>query len=202
MILEDILCDIKNSLEGTGYFSTVYEFAEMTKTKTESTDYKTRGTVSGVSETLEFPRYYIGNGQYKDLFDLEKNTGYIRKVSSASVRELRDITQSCDSNILLLEYPMRFVFAVHKDLLEDNAFSDEKMIYEVLEVLGGRISNIANTRKVYVKPERYETDRNRVWSEEVKGMEEIIRVELVYAYIDFRLEVEVNRDCLIDTCYG
>ena len=101
MILEDILCDIKNSLEGTGYFSTVYEFAEMTKTKVEGGYHL-------------YPRQYVGNGQYVNLFDLEENTGYIRKYGEVSFDELEDRTQSCSSNVIKLNYPMRFVFAVRK----------------------------------------------------------------------------------------
>ena len=189
MILEDIMCDIKDRIEGTGYFSTIYELAEMTKLVSED----------GVRE---YPRYYIGKGQYKDLYNLDANVGYIRKRSDVDLNELKDFAQSCDSELMELLYPMRFVGGVKKEILGDDAYSDDKLVYETLEVLGGRVTNISNTRKVYVKPERYETDRNKVWSEEVRGIEVIINPKLVYLYIDFELSIEIKRSCLIPDCYG
>jgi len=187
MIFEDTLCEIKDAVMGTGYFNNFFEYAEMTNLKTDK-------------GTLSYPRAYVGNGQYENLYDFDSNTGYVRKTGPVNIKELPDITNSCTTTNLVLTYPLRLVAAVKKELLEDNAYSDDKLIYELIEVLQGKLT-ISNTMKVKAEVDRYETDRNKVWSEEVHGLEEIIRIELSYIYIDFDLIINVKKDCLIADCY-
>jgi len=191
MILADILCTIKDSMLDTGYFTTFYEFAEMTKTKTE------QGTKS-------YPRYYIGSGAYKDLYDFDVNgTGYIRKTGTVNITNpnMTDTT-SCGTDWLQLNYPLRLVAAVPKVHLSDDAFSDEKLVYEVIQALNGDVTGISNVNSVEAVVRNYQTDRNAVWSAEVSGLEEIINPKLTYLYIDFTLQIIVKTDCLISECYG
>lgn len=185
MILEDALCDIKDRLLNTGYFTEVFEYCSMFE-------------VNGVTR----PMYSIGN-ELIDVHNFDRNgSGYIRKTGTVSItRANLPVTVACDGKIGLVEvkFPLRGVFAVPTKKLGGNGYSNDLLFFELLEVFHGAEISVNGTTCV-TKVRAYETDRDKIYKEEVNSGNEPI-LELAYIYIDFDLIFTGSVDCFKTTCY-
>lgn len=185
MILQDVLCDIKESILNTGYFFKFYEYTSMIE-------------VDGNSK----PMYFIDGDNVVDVHDFDVNgSGYVRKTGSVSIRSSNfPQVKACESGVLKdLVFPLRAVFAVPKKKLDDNGFSNDILALELMEVFN-RSYSAANISLVKANVLRYETDRGRIWKEEVTSGQ-IPLLNLSYIYIDFELIFTASIECLKENCY-
>lgn len=189
-ILQEALCNIKDEVTALGYFNRFYEYAELIE----------RG------QQEKYPQVYQGNGQYKAIYDLDVNgMGYVRKDGDVQVVVISDdrlaVVSCSDTNPMIdLVFPLRLVAGVPKKQLHDNAFSDDELAFEIMAILGKRQTAIANVSSVVGKVLSYDTDRERVWSGEVRGVDKMINLNLSYIAMDFTLTMRTNLDCVRQNC--
>lgn len=188
MILQDALCDIKDRILSTGYFFKFYEFASMV----------TIGEVTA-------PKYFISGDNIIDVHDFDRDgSGYIRKTGPVTIRpkDSSFVVRACDAANppFDLVFPLRAVFAVPKSKLDNNGFSDDKLALELFNILQGVQPGVDNISSVSGRILKYETDRSKIWAEEVKtGIEPLLN--LSYIYIDFELIFTASLECLQENCY-
>jgi hypothetical protein len=187
-ILETALCNLKDEVKLLGYFNRFYEYAETIRRGNE-----------------EFPQVYIGNGQYNNVFDFDVNgSGYFRKngqVRTEIVSPERSVVSCSDSNPLIdLFFPLRAVVAVPKKKLNDNSFSDDMLAFELLATIGRKQAGITGVQSVSAIVVGYMTDRDRIWQEEVRGVEKLLDLNLSIVAVDFLLRIRANLDCLPQNC--
>lgn len=190
MILKTALCNLTDSLMESGYFNRLYEYAEQINHGDKS-----------------YPQAYIGSGQYQSLYDFDINgTGYIRKNGQVYVDRATDVrVMGCnDSNPLIdLTVPLRFVAAVPKDKLQDDAFTDDRLAFDLMGYINRKQTAITDVQSVMGRVSSYTTDRERVWSEEVQGIEKTVDLTKAFIAMDFTLTFRASLECIKQTCdYG
>lgn len=188
-ILETALCNLKDEVKLLGYFNRFYEYVELIE--------------RGQSE--KFPQVYEGNGQYTNVFDFDVNgSGYFRKdgpVRTEIVSPSNSMVSCSDSNPLIdLFIPLRCVAAVPKKKLSDNSFSDDWLAFELLATINRKQAGITNVQSVSAIVVGYQTDRERIWNEEVRGIERLLDLNLSIVAIDFVLRIRAALDCLPQNC--
>ena len=173
----------------SGYFNRFYEYAEL----------NTRGQE-------RFPQVYEGKGNYKYIHDFDVNgSGYFRKTSPVRMREVNSSgkqIKSCvgDNPLLDMVVPMRLVAAVPRVKLGDNSFSDDLLCTELIGYIGKKQTGIINISSITGQVDSYQTDRDKVWSDEVSGIDKTINLNLAFVSIDFTLTFRANLDCLMQNC--
>jgi len=186
-ILETALCNLKDEVMLSGYFNRFYPYAELIERGAE-----------------KFPQVYTGNGQYKQVYDFDVNgSGYFRKMGSSYISIVGgDRIVSCsDSNPLIdITVPMRLVAAVHKKKTEDNSFSDDTLAFDLISYIGRKQAGITNVQSVHGHVTSYTTDRDKVWSDEVRGINKQVDLNLSYIAIEFNLVMRAKLDCIQQNC--
>lgn len=185
ILLETALCNIKDELLETGYFNRFYEYAEQIE----------RGT-------QKFPQYYEGNGQYKQIYNFDVNgSGYIRKTGQVKANKLQD-TESCGgfNPTIDLVFPLRLVAGVPKSKTSDNGFSDDLLALELIGYLGTKQPAIDQVISTIGNVTGYITDRDTIWSDEVRGIEKQVNLNLSFIAIDFTLTFRATLECIKQTC--
>jgi len=185
-ILQTALCNLRDELMLSDYFTKLYEYAEVIEDGDKS-----------------YPQYYIGNGSYKRIYDFDTNgSGYIRKRGDISSSVVGSSLQSCsDSNPMLdITVPLRLVCAVPKKKLNDNGFSDDTLAFDLIGYIGRRQSAVTGAQSVTGRVSSYSTDRNEIWHEEVKGVDKQVDLTLSFIAIEFTLTLRANLDCIKQNC--
>lgn len=186
-ILETALCNLKDELMSSGYFNRLYEYAELL-----------------TSDEKTYPQVYQGKGQYKAIYDFDVNgSGYIRKTGSVysdHVTEIKLVGCSDINPLIDLAFPLRLVVAVPKSKLGDNSFSDDSLVFALMQHISKKHSAIPRVNSVHGKVTSYVTDRERVWNDEVSGVEKTIDLTLSFVSIDFTITFRVPLDCLEQIC--
>lgn len=187
MILETALCNLKDELMTSGYFNRFYEYAELVQ----------RGQDS-------YPQVYLGNGEYKAIYDFDVNgTGYIRKTGSAYSDHVTDIKiMGCNdfNPIIDLVVPLRLVAAVPKKKLGDNSFSDDRLVFDLMGYISKKQPAIDQVNSTFGKVTSYQTDRVRVFYDEVIGVEKMIDLRLSLISIDFTFTFRALLSCIQTNC--
>lgn len=185
--IQTALCNIRDEIMLTGYFNRFYEYAEAIE----------RGQ-------QKFPQVYVGEGNYDPIYDFDVNgSGYIRKTSSVQLTNVTNIKiQGCsDTNPLVdLILPLRLVAAVPKSKLNDNAFSDDKLCTELIAILNAKQAAVQFMQSVSGRVASYNTDRDTVWSNEVRGIDTMIDLNLSFISIDFYLTLRALQNCFTQNC--
>lgn len=189
MILEEVLCTLRDRLMETGYFNVFYEYCEQVQ----------RADVTQ-------PMYYLKGGQYKPVMDFDVNgAGYIRKNGKVSIRfntSIPQVTSCADDALIDMSYPMRIVMGVPRTKLQDSAYSDDILFGEIMSVLGGSFS-ATNVSDTSISISDYDTDSLSIWPQEVKGMEYQMNFKLTYLAINFNIQFTLNQSCMVQACgYG
>lgn len=194
--LESTLCNLKDEVMDSGYFHVIYPYAELIEDGDKS-----------------YPAVYTGLGQYDQIYNFDVNgSGYFRKtgaVQSIPVTDSKFKVRSCgDEKLIDLSVPMRFVGVVPKEKLGDNSFSDDLLITELLTYINKRHSDITDIISIHGIVRACHTDRNEIWSQEVRGIERQsnithvqVDLNLSMVAIDFYLVFRANADCLNLNCY-
>lgn len=189
-ILQEALCNLKDEITALGYFNRFYELTELIERDAE-----------------KYPQAYLGNGQYKAIYDLDVNgMGYIRKAGDTRLEVITDerfqVTSCTDTNPLIdLIFPLRLVAGVPKRQLNDNSYSDDLLAFDLIAILGRRQTAVANTSHVIGKVTSYDTDRETVWGSEVRGNDKMVKLDISYIGINFTLSFRTNLDCIRQSCY-
>jgi hypothetical protein len=187
MILQDVLCSIKDAVIGSGLVNKFYEYCEQIR-----------------RDERTFPAYYIGGGENIQVQDFEVNgAGYIRKRGGVPINDspLPSVTACDDITLLQITYPMRMVLGVPKSKLDDSPFSDDRLFYEILPILDADYT-ATRVQSVDLNVRSYETDSLTIWSQEVKGFDYQMHFRLSYIAIDFDIVFTVQSDCIREVCYG
>lgn len=189
MMLQDILCHMKEKLMATGYFNAFYEYSELVE-----------------RNEIVFPAQYVGGGEYKSVMDFDVNgSGYTRKRDKVYMRQSTKFSSvtSCDTDTIVeMTFPLRMVVGVPKVKLSDTAYSDDALFSEVANVIGGTYSA---SRAIDVSTEilAYDTNSLSIWPTEVKGKPYQMNFRLSYIAVDFNLIITANQSCLAKICgYG
>lgn len=190
MILKTALCNLTDSLMESGYFNRLYAYAEIVDHGEKS-----------------YPQVYEGKGQYKSIYDFDVNgTGYIRKNGDAYSDHVSGVrvTGCSDTNPLIdLIIPLRFVAAVPKDKLGDDPFSDDRLAFDLMGYISRKQTAVTDVQHVLGRVSSYTTDRSRVWSGEVTGIEKTVDLTKTFIAMDFTLTFRASLECIKQTCeYG
>lgn len=192
IFLETALCNLKDEILETGYFNTFYEYAELIE----------RGKD-------RFPQVYTGNGQYKAIYNFDINgTGYIRKNGQSQINVISDSryeVSSCQSDnpLINITMPLKLVAAVPKSKTSDSTFSDDALAMDIVAIINRRQAGITNIQNTTGIVSGYSTDRDRIWSNEVRGVDKTVDLRLSFISIDFNLLFTANIDCISQDCtYG
>lgn len=189
-IIQRALCDLKDELITSGYFTVFYEYAEL---------------LTGNDD--RFPQVYVGRGQYKKIYDFDVNgSGYIRMNGSVGAQIITDerfqMTSCSDSNPLHdISFPFRLVAAVPKSKMLDDAFSDHTLTLDLMGYISKKLPAIGNVASVHGRVQSYTTDRERIWNNEVHGIEKTVKFDLALIAIDFTITMRTSLDCIRQTCY-
>lgn len=204
MIFKEIMCDLKSRVEELGYFQNVYSFVEVVTEIVDRGKFSSLGLTNPSTRQISFPRHYLESGEYEDIFQIDEGTAYFRKfeeyiTSSVEVRAVEDVTTSCDSKKIEVKYPMRLIAATDK--IGDDSFSDDKLIYELMNAISGKITGLSSG-SANVIPNGYTTNKNLVYKGEIDGIEQLVNPKYSFVALNFDLFVVTTWDCLDDDCYG
>ena len=187
--LETALCNLKDAIMQSAYFQVFYEYVELLERGLE-----------------KFPQVHIGKGQYKQIYNFDVNgMGYVRKtgamtVSIVTAESLR-VTACNDANPLIdLTIPLRLVAVVPKVKLSDNSFSDDLLGFELIGYINKRQPAVTDIHSIHGKVTSVLTDRDVIWSQEVRGGDKQIDLHLSVVAIDFTLVMRANLDCININC--
>ena len=187
MILQDVLCSVKDAVLASGLVNQFYEYCELKR-----------------RDDRVYPTYYIGGGEVQQVQDFDVNgSGYIRKRGGVSVTDspLPSVTACDDITLLNITYPMRMVLGVPKAKLHDSAYSDDRLFYEILPILDADYT-ATSVQSVDINVRSYDTDALNIWSQEVKGFDYQMHFRLAYIAIDFDIVFTVQSNCIREVCYG
>jgi len=190
IILSTALCNLRDEIMASGYFNRFYEYAELIE----------RG------RDEKYPKVYLGNGQYKDIYDFDvRGSGYIRKGAPVRLNVVREenkqVTSCVGVNpILDMIVPLRLVAAVPKSLLSDNSFSDDLLACQLIGYIARKQTAVTNVTSLFGSVQSYTTDRERVWNDEVRGIDTTVDLNLSFIAIDFELTFQASLDCLNQNC--
>lgn len=189
-MIQQISCDIRDKILSTGYINQHFDYCELVKD----------------GEVTE-PMFYVGGNQYQKIFNLDVNGhSYLRKAGkmtvSAAPSKQNVKVYSCggDDNVLV-KFPLRLVATVPKEKLDDNAFSDDHLVHEIIQALSADIE-LTGVEAIDIKYKinSSDTDSISVWRGEVNGIEHQINFKYSYVAIDFTAEIIINPTCLINAC--
>ena len=198
-MIKEIFCYLADQMKETGLFNLdrVYEYVDLikTSTSTESKSYTER------------PKYYKGSKVgWVDVMNWDVNgTCYFRKTGKTLFMKKREKWQSCSNNrILEARLPIRFVACVPKTKLDDSPFMFDQLAQDLIGVLQGNYDNLAvdiSAHEVRADVNSTETNPNKVWESEIKGVDftESVVQKFAYISIDFTLVVKGDAGCL-QTC--
>ena len=183
MMLQDTLCAIRSVMIDSGLVNEFYELAEPIQ----------RGGVV-------YPAYYDKGGQYLPVHDFDVNgAGYMRKRSDLNIQfpDALSFTGCDDDPLVVMTYPMRMVAGVPKAKLGDSAYSDDRIVYEIISILGGDFGSADITVR------SASTDALKIWANEVNGIDYQMIFTLSYVSIDFDLVYTIKQSCIKEVCgYG
>lgn len=185
--LETALCNLKDELMGSGYFSRFYELVEQLDRSGE-----------------KIPYAYHADGTYGPIYDLDVNgTGYFRVTSPVTFNNVFgvQVTGCSDTDpIVDVAFPIRLVAAVPKSKTNDNSFSDHLLAMELSSYLNKKLPAIQFVVSVHGKVSNYQTDRDKVWSSEISGITKQVDLNLSYISIDFTLTIRALMSCMVQNC--
>lgn len=189
MILQEYLCSLRDALIDQGLVNTFHEFCEQIQ-----------------RDGVTYPAYYDKGGEYVLVHDFDTNgNGYIRKRGTVSLQPSRETSfTACkdDNDYILMTYPLRLVMGVPKDKLNDNAYSDDQLFFNIADIIGTGYS-VTNVQDTSVTLRSYNTDALSIWSQEVRGVDYQMLFRLSYISIDFDVTFTVRKSCLKEICaYG
>jgi len=190
MMLEDVLCTLKDRILESGFVKQFYEYTELIQ----------RGSIIA-------PGYYIGGGNYDLVYDFDVNgSGYVRKRGEVSIQldAVKTSMLGCtdDNEFLIVSYPLRAVLGVPKVLLGDNSYSDDRLFAEMVVIFGGSYT-ASNVQDAGTTIQSYSTDSLSIWRTEVQGVDYQMNFRLAYISIDFNLSFNVSKSCMPEVCgYG
>lgn len=187
-MIAEIACDIRSLVESTGYVNTYFEYCELIK----------NGDVT-------YPAQYDGAGNYVQVFNNDVNgNGYLRKNGNISFGAVSSNVKAfaCGGNpFVKMTIPFRLVLVVPKSKLGDNAFSDDLLCQNIINLLSSDVTtSIYGVRALEYSVTSYDSDSLSVWSAEVKGMNYQMNFKFSYVAINFNVISEVNPSCLTESC--
>jgi len=187
-MISEIACDIRDLVLSTGYVNTYFEYCEMIQ----------NGDVT-------YPAQYDGNGNYVQVFNNDVNgNGYMRKNGNISFGEVSSPVKfaACGGNpFVKMTIPLRLVLVVPKSKLSDNAFSDDLLCQNIINLLQQAVTaSIYGVKSLEYSVSSYDSDSLSVWSAEVKGAPYQMNFKYSYVAINFNAISEVNPSCLTESC--
>lgn len=189
MILQEVLCTLRDRMLDSGYVNVFYDYCELVR-----------------RDGITFPAYYNGGGEYIQVQSFDVNgAGYCRKRGKVSItpsRAMQSMTSCENEGYVEMRYPLRIVLGVPRSKVGDDGYADDALFYEVASLLQGFTATSVQSVSVQVKS--YDTDSLSIWPSEVQGMDYQMLFTLCYLSIDFDLVFVVDTACIDQLCsyYG
>jgi hypothetical protein len=164
---------------------------------------KTYGLCEAITKDgKSFPAEYCKN-EYKQVGDFDKYKGvvYHRLTGSIETEELdEEQTVSCDP-FYQRTFPFRTVALIKKSELgiDNDAYLGQRVAQDLLITIGGA-NNKTLRQDLRVDSISFEvtnliTDRDTIFQEEYKGMDNFFRYEYMYIAIDYEVIVSGSFSC-------
>ena len=187
--MEQIICHIKDQLQGTGFFKVIYPFTKIKVRK------------EGTHQAM----YYNGGG-WKSVNNWDVNgMAYLRKRFDVRLGKYTGgvkVTSCSDTNRLITAVvPFRLVIAVPRANLPESLVMDDLLIFDLLSVLQGSLGTVAEEMgaiDVVLNGTSYSTNEMEVFSQENNGIDfnEATVYKFVYASIDLDVTISGDINCL------
>jgi len=190
-MIDTIVNGLGEKITATKIYSRVICFAEM--------------SIDGEGKVQ--PKAYIGKGQLQNVSDFDNAQGvcYFRKNGKISLaRETDDDKQrtACE-HLLQISVPLRFVGMIQKNVFKDDAFTDDRIAFDIVRALEESHSTIISgldARSMSVEIQDIDTDSINILSEEYKGIErKDFNYSMSYIAINFNVSVLMSKECF-DAC--
>lgn len=153
------------------------------------------------------PKAYTSTGQLQNVSDFDNTAGvaYFRKNGKIGMQRVTDtesIRTACEE-MIQLNIPLRFVGMVPKKLFTDDAFTDDRIAFDVIKALEEKHAAIItdlDARSVSIEVLEYDTDSINILSEEYRGIErKDFNYNMSYIAINFQAVILISKECF-DTC--
>lgn len=186
-MIDVIVNNLGEKITATKIYSRVICFAEM--------------TIDG--EGKQQPKAYTGTGQLINVSDFDNAAGvcYFRKNGKISMERVIDtevVRMACE-HLLRLNIPLRFVGMVPKKLFTDDAFTDDRIAFDIIKTLEEKHAAIISeidARSVSIEVLDYDTDSINILNEEYKGIErKDFNYNMSYIAINFQAVVLISKEC-------
>lgn len=159
-----------------------------------------------VNDGKTFPAEYC-KGEYKQVSDFDKNKGtvYHRLTGNVSTSELEDESVSYDP-FYRRSFPVRTVAVIKKKLLpiDNDAYIESRVAQDFLGVIASTNNKILRSAlgvdSVAFEVTNIITDRDRIFSDEYKGIDNFFRYEFLYIVIDYNIHISGPVTCFDTIC--
>jgi hypothetical protein len=153
------------------------------------------------------PKAYTSGGQLINVSDFDNAAGvcYFRKNGKIQMQRSTDentMRTSCEE-VLSITIPLRFVGMVPKNLFTDDAFTDDRIAFQIIKALEEKHAAIISeldARSVSIQVLDYDTDSINILREEYQGIErKDFNYSMSYIAINFQAVVVISKQCF-DAC--
>lgn len=149
------------------------------------------------------PKAYTSNGQLINVSDFDNTAGvaYFRKNGKINFERSTntDNQRTACEEMIQLNIPLRFVGMVQKKQFTDDAFTDDRIAFQIIKVLEEKHASIIaqlEARAVSIEVQDYDTDSINILSEEYKGIErKDFSYTMSYIAINFQAVVLMSKEC-------
>lgn len=190
-MIDVIVNNLGEKITATKIYSRVICFAEM--------------TIDG--EGKQQPKAYLSTGQLQNVSDFDNVAGvcYFRKNGKINMERSTDenTTRTACDEMLRFNIPLRFVGMVPKKLFKDDAFTDDRIAFDIIKTLEEKHAAIISeldARSVSIEVQDYDTDSINILSEEYKGIDrKDFNYNMSYIAINFQAVILISKECF-DAC--
>lgn len=184
-MLNIVLQYINTTLLSLGYFSDMYELAEL----------KPNG------DTGFSPKVYCGKGEYKDI--KEGNVSYIRLTRPISVAEVTGRSIKSGEVVLSVSFGLRVV-GMTKNYSPDNSYKNVGLASDIAKVISSNsfsLNSLLNSRSVDIVAANMIINTQDVYrAEYANTRDDDYRYEYAVAAVDFNITIEISQDCWLLVC--
>lgn len=149
------------------------------------------------------PKAYTSNGQLQNVSDFDNSLGvcYFRKNGKISMQRNTDTENhrtACEE-MIELNIPLRFVGMVPKKVFTDDAFTDDRVAFQIIKTLEEKHAAIIaqlEARAVSIEVLDYDTNSIDILAEEYKGIErKDTNYAMSYIAINFQAVILMSKEC-------
>lgn len=149
-------------------------------------------------EVMTFPALYSGNDTLKFITSYDFRNGLLFHVQTgATEEELLDTGLRANNDLLRYTYPMECVCIHRKSIIDDTAYTPEKLGRNVANVLRGSINSLRptlNLNRISVEVTGVDTDSRRI-DDIFQNVDIKFKHELALVIITYNVVLEGYQSC-------